>query len=963
MRLFVSYHTPDTEIATRITELLESARRDLSVFIAPREMAGGGLWVPKLAEELARSDVVIFLAGSRIGPWQEIEYYEAQRLSRSPAHSGRPQIIPVVIAPRAPGLPFFGLLQQIFAKDPTTPETISAMLRAIDGVAQEDRTPAWTRFNPYKGLPAFTSSDSAFFYGREQLTCELLEKLIQYPNQVIALIGKSGVGKSSLAQAGIIAALRSQIWPISSGTPSAWPDALSSSRDWAVLAIRPEDQPLKELARQFLRLVMKSHADIEIEAGKWAKVFGAPLEPGEPSRLDGLFRSVKALLEEIGIPRPTRFLLYVDQAEEIYSRNTQEIATRFTELLSEAAQRADCQVMLSLRSDYYGELQADPALFATIDDTGTRRTARIDIPPLDRATLQIVIEKPAEQFAVRFMPEGLPKLIAASASREAGFLPLVSYLLSDIWSATQARGDGVLRWEETPELFDIAAPLRARAERFLREHPEMQDATKRLFTLRLTLVPRDGDPMKRRARIAECSQAEWRIAEMLAEQDWRLITVGQEGADAIAEVAHEQILRKWDRLTEWLEERRSFLSWKAEVEAARADYDATPAPEKCLALLSGRALLIARQWFHTMPDSGDIAPAERAFVEASIARHDQLERAAHEREIAHALEREAAAQLLARRTTLGMMGAFVLASGAGAAAIWAFNAEKRFDEEQQQRRLAEARSQLNAILAEANRTDIEGQLIAYAATKDTHSFDVGRSGQNSPYTAALINMLRQKELSISQALNITNKLVLEDTGRQQKPFLSSDMNGDIFVWHRPSTRRIFALIVSASRWGDLQLVTPEKDAKSWVDVFSEAKIDTLHLHNASKDQFLAGIGTLNVALTKESLLQRPFLHKVGAVPVETVKGKPNTLAIFIYSGAGVTLDGESIVPLWPYEGAQTALGITVPLAAGQIRHYYELVKERSIAVSEISSRLSAIAAASILILDTEFWNPDARTTR
>jgi hypothetical protein len=151
----------------------------------------------------------------------------------------------------APGLPFFELLHQIYAKDPATPETVDAIGRSLDGVTENDPTPKWARFNPYKGLPAFTSSDTAFFFGREQITRDILNQLIKNPDGVLALIGKSGVGKSSIALAGIMAALRSQIWPGAKDDNARWPDLLDDSRDWALMVLRPEDQPLRELARQF----------------------------------------------------------------------------------------------------------------------------------------------------------------------------------------------------------------------------------------------------------------------------------------------------------------------------------------------------------------------------------------------------------------------------------------------------------------------------------------------------------------------------------------------------------------------------------------------------------------------------------------------------------------------------------------------------------------------------------------
>ena len=194
----------------------------------------------------------------------------------------------------------------------------------------------------------------------------------------------------------------------------------------------------------------------------------------------------------------------------------------------------------------------------------------------------------------------------------------------------QAREDGVMRFGERPEVFDVSAALRERAERYRAQNKPREGDLRRLFTLRLAQVPRLGDVIKRRARRAECSPREWGIAEELAGEDWRLVTLEGGSGEVTAEVAHEQILRKWPALEGWLSELRDFLTWKAELEAARADYEETPPAEQAGALLSGRRLLIARNWLASHGD--DLAPEDRAFVEASIKADDELRERARQQE-------------------------------------------------------------------------------------------------------------------------------------------------------------------------------------------------------------------------------------------------------------------------------------------------------------------------------------------
>ena len=59
---------------------------------------------------------------------------------------------------------------------------------------------------PYRGLPAFQASDRDRFFGREELVGELIGRFAA--GRVLAVVGASGSGKSSLLRAGLVAAAR-----------------------------------------------------------------------------------------------------------------------------------------------------------------------------------------------------------------------------------------------------------------------------------------------------------------------------------------------------------------------------------------------------------------------------------------------------------------------------------------------------------------------------------------------------------------------------------------------------------------------------------------------------------------------------------------------------------------------------------------------------------------------------------
>jgi tetratricopeptide (TPR) repeat protein len=594
MRVFISYHNPDGAVAHAVEDALALQRPGTECYLALRRNIAGAYWLARLADEISASDAVLFLAGPRIGPWQELEYYEALRLSRSGA--GRPRLVPVVMASPAPGLPFFAQLHQIFATEPTAPDAIAAILRALDESLPETEE-RWRHFQPYKGLPALEEADAAFLFGRESETATILELLAQRPDRIIALVGQSGVGKSSLVRAGIIARLKSQAWPLAD---AVWPGALANSRAFLPLLVRPGDQPLKELARAFAQLYETSPAEINRETDSWA----TQLASGTRLR-DVLHAARDRVAQALGADPPSRFVLYIDQAEELYAEGNAESAGRFSHLLAEAAEHEAFSVLLSLRSDYYPQYQNDGDLFAASE--------RVDILPLTQAVLTEIVRKPAETLGARFESGDMVQHVVAATEREAGALPLLSDLMHDVWLRMLERGDGVLRWSDGPDIVDVAAPLRRRAEAFLAEHEGEAASVRRLFALHLALVPKAGEPMRRRARQSECEPVEWHLAETLANERWRLLSLtGGADEEPTVEVAHEQLLRRWPRLSGWLEEEREFLVWRGQVEEDVAE----PDPE----LLTGRRLAVARLWFerrHT-----DLPPDLRKFVAASIADDD-----------------------------------------------------------------------------------------------------------------------------------------------------------------------------------------------------------------------------------------------------------------------------------------------------------------------------------------------------
>jgi membrane protease YdiL (CAAX protease family) len=450
--------------------------------------------------------------------------------------------------------------------------------------------------------------DSDYFFGRKRETVDILSALAGAPDRLPVLIGNSGVGKSSLARAGVLAALKRQAWPEEAPAPGPWPAAFRDSRQWCFLSLRPGVEPLKALVETFFDTWQFAATDperVKRQAG-WIEL----LHDGKATLAD-LIEATERRRAELDQTKPTGFFLYVDQGEELYVRaGGSAEGRRFSQLLAQALADSRLRAMMSMRSDFLGQLQGDELLF--------KARQQIDVPPLRELELREIVSRPAQLLSARFEPDGLVDIItrqtAEDSAKDVGALPLLSYTLDDMWKQMFRQGDGKLRLPA--QSFALGGVLSERADRFLAEHPHAEGSLRCVPTLRLANVRDDGEPTRRRAVRGEFSDEEWRLVSELADYPNRLlITVTTAGGETYAEVAHEAIFRRWDRLGDWIAAEREFLAWRRGLEAARRAWQAAPAEKKLDALLTNLALERAQSWLAKR--AHDLSIADREFIELS----------------------------------------------------------------------------------------------------------------------------------------------------------------------------------------------------------------------------------------------------------------------------------------------------------------------------------------------------------
>ncbi len=231
-----------------------------------------------------------------------------------------------------------------------------------DAAAAEQ--PLWRNHNPYRGLLALREQDANYLFGRDEDVDRFIEEIEAGHHKILLALGASGLGKSSLIFAGVLAALRRR----ARKSKKPWPVALEDSHKWPHLVLTPGTEPVRSLAGAFVsQWIDDTTPAYRQAASKWRGLLV------EGDSLSGLIDAANAARRRKGEDPPPRYLIYVDQGEELYTRGgrdpgrdssaketpQQKEARRFSEILAEAALHERLVVLMSARSDFLGQLQDD----------------------------------------------------------------------------------------------------------------------------------------------------------------------------------------------------------------------------------------------------------------------------------------------------------------------------------------------------------------------------------------------------------------------------------------------------------------------------------------------------------------------------------------------------------------------------------------------------------------------------
>ncbi len=418
---------------------------------------------------------------------------------------------------------------------------------------------------PHPGLEPFTEEDAPRFFGREPAVAAVLGALgdvVAAGGGMVALVGASGAGKSSVLRAGVMAEVRAGAL--------AQPGTTAWSARWCT----PGDDPV----------------------GALEEVLGAVGAPGAPA------------------------LVVVDQLEELLAPEVPP-AVRGEALARLAGWAGPGRlVVVGLRADFYEVAVREPVLHRALADH------QVLLGPMTDDQLRRAIVGPAravgaavEDGLVEVLLKDLAARAADGSTHEPGALPLLSHALRSTWARSRTNA---LTLEGYWAAGGVAGAVRQSAEDLYRSLGDDEQQIARRILLRLVRVSEDAPPTRRRVGRCELAALEDGPAPGVVDKvlerfvEARLVTVDAEQVT----LSHEALLTAWPRLAGWLAEDLTGLQLRHRLSDVTSAWLASGRDDGLL--LRGSRLGAYQELLAVPAHRAELNAAEVELVETSRARAD-----------------------------------------------------------------------------------------------------------------------------------------------------------------------------------------------------------------------------------------------------------------------------------------------------------------------------------------------------
>lgn len=438
---------------------------------------------------------------------------------------------------------------------------------------------------PYRGLAAFQQEDAPYFYGRETVTQQLVTAVKQ--KNLVAVVGASGSGKSSVVFAGLIERLKRDV-----------------TRDWLIVSFRPGNNPIESLA-------IALHGKLGTE-----DVNHRLQELELEVKLKGSERSLSNFLDSlISLAPKSHFVLIVDQFEELYTlcQDTEQRKIFLDNLLNAVSYVPNFTLVLTLRADFFSEALSYRPLSNALQD------AQINLGPMNALELEAAIAQPALSLNVKLEP-GLTQRLIDVVLDSPSYLPLLEFTLTQLW---QRQRQGWLTHQAYTDIGGIETALANHAEAIYTQLSSADKQTVQEIFIQLVQPGEQNIDVRRLATREEVGEENWNLVTQLANA--RLVTTNCNEITKIetVEIIHEALIRNWRRLKQWMIINGEFRRWQEQLRVVIRQWENSH--QDTGGLLRGKPLLDAEEWLAQRPR--EINDYERNFINISLALRQQEEQA------------------------------------------------------------------------------------------------------------------------------------------------------------------------------------------------------------------------------------------------------------------------------------------------------------------------------------------------
>ena len=433
-------------------------------------------------------------------------------------------------------------LPSILAGDPTLPSDLGAIVDRCLSKRKADRPTATdlvaelqaflqpkARISddacPYRGLAAFGERDAKYFFGRSSEIRTAIQQLDVWP--LLAVIGPSGVGKSSFVHAGLAPAIR------------------DAGGNWQIRVLRPGRNPLQSLASVVDDVLESNGQGVEMVV---AQLRDAP----------GLFGD---MLRKAAKRRKHEVMIIVDQLEELFTLSDDgEVRALFLAALLAAADdpSAPVRIVLSMRADFLDHLADHKQFMVEL----TRGMFFLSAPGRDN--LRETLVRPAELAGYAFENQEIVEDMLQSATSR-GALPLLQFAATQLWDARD-RTRKRLTAAAYAAMGGVGGAFARHADEVAAAVPKHSQLLLKAIMTRLVTPEGTRDVVDQRelAGLTEDQSEVARILDQLVRA--RLIHVhSDDDQGATVEIVHEVLISEWPMLGRWLEEGHALRGFMQEL--------------------------------------------------------------------------------------------------------------------------------------------------------------------------------------------------------------------------------------------------------------------------------------------------------------------------------------------------------------------------------------------------------------